>query len=229
MNTLKVKSRGIEFITRIGTSDRQSFDEVVKRQGYERKYFKIETGETWLDLGCNVGAFSCLAASLGAIVKAYEPESNNAKLARHNLKINGFDVIVEEKAIVHNSWQDETTRFYLSNTKHGQWRHSIYKVKNNRYVDIPVVKISDILHGVDAVKMDIEGAEIDILNSDINWQGVNKLCLEWHFDVNNSIPFFLSVMDKLKGRFDNVKHPKMPDALEYSWFPPAVIIFAWNS
>ena len=49
---------------------------------------RIEPGETWADLGANVGAFTCLAASLGAKVYAFEPHPENFQLLEQNVKLN---------------------------------------------------------------------------------------------------------------------------------------------
>lgn len=68
---METKTKTIGDITmhyREGTSDLSAIDEVIGRRSYERKYFQILPGETWVDLGGNIGAFTVLASHIGASV-----------------------------------------------------------------------------------------------------------------------------------------------------------------
>lgn len=224
----QIEVNGLKFDIRPGTSDRKAIQEVVEDKAYQRKYFQIEPGERWLDLGANIGAFSCFAAQKGARVEAYEPEPNNAAQTRLNLRLNGYSVAVHEAAVVADGEMRDHLNLYLSNTPYGLWRHSLYKTKNKHCIPVPVVRISTLLETFDAIKMDIEGAEIDILFSLRDYQNIKKLCFEYHFDVNDSIPMFLEIMGKLKQSFTEVRYPKMPDGVEhYKFFPPARIVYCW--
>lgn len=229
METQQIEVNGLQFAIRPGTSDRKAIHEVVEDKAYQRRYFQIEAGERWLDLGANIGAFSCFAAQKGALVEAYEPEPDNAALTRLNLRLNGYSVAVHESAVVADSETRDQLNFYLSNTPYGLWRHSLYKTKNKRSITVPAVRISPLLETCDALKMDIEGAEIDILFSLRDYRSVRKLCFEYHFDVNDSIPLFLEIVGKLKQSFTEVRYPKMPDGVEhYKFFPPARIVYCWR-
>lgn len=59
---------------------------IVKRVAEENMYRLPEdmTGKFVLDIGAHVGAFSCLAASRGAFVVGFEPESENYALFSDN-------------------------------------------------------------------------------------------------------------------------------------------------
>lgn len=224
-----IESNGLRFQVRPGTSDAQAIKEVVTEKGYQRKYFQIEQGERWLDLGANIGAFSCFAAQKGADVDAYEPEPDNAALTRANLRLNGFPDRVHEAAVVADTETRDHLNFYLSNTTYGNWRHSLYKTKNKRAIQVPVQHISTALANCDAVKMDIEGAEIDILSSLGDWQNVRKLCFEYHFDVNSEIALFESIITRLRKTFTEVRSPRMPEGVaHYTFYPPARIVFCWR-
>jgi FkbM family methyltransferase len=224
-----VEVKGLKFEVRPGTSDEKAVTEVVQDGCYKRRYFQVEAGERWLDLGANIGAFACLAAQQDAQVEAYEPEPENAALARSNLMLNGYVATVHEAAVVADTETRDHLNFYLSNTSYGNWRHSLYKTKNKRCIQVPVLRISPLLEKADAVKMDIEGAEIDILLSLRDYGNVKKLCFEYHFDVNNSIPIFMEVINRLKHTFTEVRYNKMPEGVErYTFYPPARIVFCWR-
>jgi len=229
MKYQRTECNGLQFDLRPLTSDAKAVEEVVEKHGYVRKYFQIEHGERWLDLGANIGAFSCFAAQKGALVTAYEAEPQNADLARHNIELNGYTVDLHQQAIVADGVTQPTVNLYLSNTDYGQWRNSLYKSKNRRAVPVEAVRISETLTGIDAIKMDIEGAEIDILFTIADFKNVQKLVFEYHFDVNKSIPLFMQIIARLKKMFKNVIHPTYQAGVEvHNFFPPAAVVFCWN-
>ena len=86
MKLSKSEIEGIFFHYREGFSDLKTFEEVIGRNVYEKKHFKINKGEKWMDCGGNVGAFALLALSKGATVDVYEPDPFNCKLIEKNLK-----------------------------------------------------------------------------------------------------------------------------------------------
>jgi len=103
--------------------------------------FSSAGGSSFLDVGANLGYFSCLLGKLagprGKVV-AIEPEPNNFKLLQRNLRNNGLkNVTVHECAV-------------------GGWRR--------KDGDLPVRRLDDLVKdaGVeswDLVKMDVEGYE----------------------------------------------------------------------
>jgi FkbM family methyltransferase len=221
----RITARGLLFDVRPGTSDAQAIKEVVEQHGYTRRWFQIEPGERWLDLGANIGAFSVLAASCGASVDAYEAEPANAALAVHNVALNHADATVHHAAVVADAYPGDTMPLYLSNTAYGLWRHSLYKTKNRRAIQVPVKRIGEILSGVDGVKMDIEGAEIDILYALDDFRSVKKFCFEYHFDVNSSVALFRHIIGRLSQHFSRVQAGKIPEGVEeYTFYPPARVV-----
>jgi hypothetical protein len=82
----------------------------------------------------------------------------------------------------------------------------------------------------DGVKIDIEGAEIDILESVTykDWASwsTKKLVFEYSFDIDNSIPRFLNIIDNLRKYFTTVYYTKVKeDELVYNHFPAATIVY----
>lgn len=102
MKIKKLEHKGLILNARVGTSDEKTFDEVIVRNVYEKRYFKIKPGEHWIDLGGNVGAFALNAISKGAVVDIYEPDPFNCKMIEKNLKANNFDANIFQKAVVAN-------------------------------------------------------------------------------------------------------------------------------
>ena len=55
---------------------------------------ELENAEIFIDVGANQGIYSCLAASLGKIVVAVEPEPGNLEFLLANVATNEFDIEV---------------------------------------------------------------------------------------------------------------------------------------
>jgi len=220
--------KGLQFHLRPDTSDRQVIKEVIQQNAYQKPYFKIEPGERWLDLGANIGAFTCMAAKMGAIVDSYEPEPDNCRLLAENIALNGSNAQIHQKAVVADKEQATHLKLFIS-TEYGKWGHSLYKPKRKQSILVETVKMNTILDGIDGIKMDIEGAEIPILSTIETFQQVKKLVFEWHFDMMDSIPFFLETIDHLRTFFPNIKHrPFKKGDVVFHYFPTGAIVFCWK-
>lgn len=58
MKLSKGEIKGIKFYYRDGMSDLKTFEEVLNNEVYLKKSMTIQSGETWMDCGGNVGAFN---------------------------------------------------------------------------------------------------------------------------------------------------------------------------
>ena len=132
MKIKKLEHKGLILNARVGTSDEKTFDEVIVRNVYEKRYFKIQHGEHWIDLGGNVGAFALNAISKGATVDIYEPDPFNCKMIEKNLRANNFDANIFQKAVVGNDLKKMT--MYVGNNMQ-VWRNSLYKNWGNQKLD----------------------------------------------------------------------------------------------
>lgn len=219
----KIEARGLFFYARPGSSDEKTIREVVGKNVYEKRGFKIEPGERWLDLGGNIGAFSVLAASRGADVRTWEPDPSNVAQIRANLALNGLTANVRERCIV----GDERKMATLNLWPDGQsWRNSI--VRNKRKT-IPMEVFCDNFFSFaqpdDCVKMDIEGSEIGILEAWPQGFRVRKLVFEYSFDVDPSCARLRGILERLKAIFPNVKYSSQVDRIEeWKFFPPATMV-----
>lgn len=191
---------GINFQAREGTSDEKTFKEVIERNVYEKKYFKINKGEHWIDLGGNVGAFSLNALSKGATVDIYEPDPFNCKQIEKNLKLNGFNANINNFAVVANDLKKMT--MYVGNNMQ-VWRNSLYKNWGNQKFTVNCVNFNEIIKENHCVKMDIEGAEMEILESMFKFP--KKMVFEWSFDIDGRINRYKKVIDNLKEQYKQVK------------------------
>ena len=218
------------FLARPGTSDYKTFEEVIVRNTYERKYFKIQPGEKWIDLGGNVGAFTIQAISKGAQVDVYEPDPFNCKMIEMNLKANNMNANIKQRAVVNTDKQRMTMYVGANNNV---WRNSLYKNWGAQKFSVDCVHYNEVLNDSDlCCKMDIEGAEMAILE-EMEEAFPQKLVAEWSFDIDPSLTRYRKVVDKLKGRYLNVKNSNsfyhLPDqSLPKNIFPACDNLYCYQ-
>ena len=197
MRKIKLSHNNIQFISRVGTSDEKTFKEVVVNNTYEKADFKILKGEKWIDLGGNVGAFALVALSKGAEVDIYEPDPFNCKMIEENLKLNNYDANIFNKAVVAND--EKKMKMYVANNMQ-VWRNSLYKNWGNQSFNVDCVHFSDVLNDTDlCCKMDIEGAEMPILESMNIFP--KKMVVDWSLDIDRRLSRYRNAVDKLKNNY----------------------------
>lgn len=230
MKVLKGEIKGIKFFHREGMSDLKTFEEVLGRDVYQKRGMKILSGENWVDLGGNVGAFTLLACSLGANVEVFEPDPNNCRMIEKNLKLNGFKANVHCVALVHN--QIKKANLYIGNNGN-VWRNSLYKNWNGKGVKVICQNFDDSVRDGVCLKMDIEGAEMEILET--TKRKFKKMAFEWSFDIDTSLPRFWNIIEKLQ---EDYLIPKIGNTAKFqsrdydtwqsSWFPACTNVFAFK-
>lgn len=221
---------GIKFYHRENTSDLKTFKEVIGRDVYRKKGMTIEKGETWIDCGGNVGAFTLLACSLGANVIVYEPDPNNCKMIERNLKLNQFEAEIVCAGLVHN--ETKKANLYVGNNGN-VWRNSMYKNWNGKGLKVDCVNFDEVIENGVCVKMDIEGAEMLILEN--TNRKFKKLVFEWSFDIDPSLPRFWNIIDKLNKDYkiasigNTAKYESRDyDVWQKSWFPACTNVFCYE-
>jgi FkbM family methyltransferase len=223
--------KGIKFYYRDGMSDKKTFDEVLGNEVYLKKNMTIQAGETWMDCGGNVGAFTLLACAKGAKVTVYEPDPFNCEMIRKNLDLNGFQATIKQAALVHNDTKD--IMLFIGNNGN-VWRNSIVKKWNNKGIKVPCLNFDSEAENFDCCKMDIEGAEMLILEN--TTKVFKKLVYEWSFDIDGSLIRFWNIIEKQKKQYSDLKDigntgkfkTRDYDTWQKSWFPACTNVFAYN-
>ncbi len=97
------------------------FEEVFLQSSYDLDKLSF-TPELILDCGAHIGTFSLLAKSRfpGSMLKAYEPNPQNAEFVRKQIAKNGLDIQFFECAI---SIETKELHFAISNSHHGTLQH----------------------------------------------------------------------------------------------------------
>lgn len=213
----ELNGRCAKVVYREYTSDEACLTEVIDQGCYARcdVDFLPKEGETWLDLGANIGAFAVWAKLHGAVCHCYEPVPHNFQLLRANVgTYRGFRLI--NSAVTAS--RRATLPFFLGSNPGDHYRASIIVPATQRKVlQLPNLHVSEVdvpeyhlyggiahpLKGFDGVKMDIEGAEFGIID-----QGLippcNKLVMEYHLSKDPDMAHFRKRIRLLKKRFRNV-------------------------
>lgn len=220
----EVVCNGLRFNVRAGSTDEKVIPEVVKQSCYtKRGFLSIETGERWLDLGGNIGTFSVLAASKGALVTTYEPETSNFDALQSNLALNGLVAKLHKLAVVQS--EPLLREFYLA-AGSNHYRHTLKQTRGRKSTIVRCAKFADVLKdGYDAIKMDIEGAELEILSAVQDWKSVKKIAMEYHFDHDRSVANFIQRMRNLEDAGFTVQFsPILEHVKSYDFYPAAKIV-----
>lgn len=169
---------GTELTYRLNRGDIQGVREVWLDQAYRLPFDLPPT--VVIDLGANIGLTSLFfAQNYGSdAVVAVEPDSSNARLARANLSRNGVSGEVVEAAV---GARDGSARFQVA-------RESNLGRLSGIGPEVPVVSMPSLLARTpdgfaDLVKVDIEGAEEQVLSGDLGWlDRIGSMIVEFHPD-----------------------------------------------
>lgn len=222
-------------------------------------------GHSVLDIGAHIGVFARYALAQGSSVIAYEPEPDNFELLSQNLEIiqqsetlKQSNPVVElhSAAVAHESSETRTLiqARHENDGKQNTWRHSLEEY--SQYVDretklsstkqmnnlqrfnVACISFFDgaLVPGVTFVKIDCEGAEIDILLSSeaskqSSWLDVTHLVLEWSFTKERRVSLFHKAMSNLRTAGFEVYYDGMGSWWDTDegvlWpFPNDLIVFA---
>ena len=98
------------------------------------------------------------------------------------------------------------------------WRNSLYKDWGNQKFSVDCVHFSEVLNEPkNCVKMDIEGAEMDILENMNVFP--NKMVFEWSLDIDRSLTRYRKMIDKFKPEYKNFIYKEQFYQLPDDFFP----------
>lgn len=126
---------------------------------------KIQEKGVFYDIGANVGLYSCVVANAGCSVYSFEPHPTNADRLRKNLELNKRTLAVFQLAL-----SDKTGTLELASEgeEPGLGEHSLDTGMSGSNFSVTVNRLDDLRESEDipppnAVKIDVEGAELDVI------------------------------------------------------------------
>jgi FkbM family methyltransferase len=166
--------------------------------------FRILQGYDVIDVGSNIGLFSVKAAREvgpeGKVI-SIEPHPVAFELLRHNIQVNGLKNVTPIPVAL-GSRQDEAPLLFSRGSTVGTFYDSILHSQDNARTVVRIVTLDSLvaelkLERVDFLKIDVEGAEMDVLEgaAGLLERGmVQRVVVETHGDelVSRSIDFLTS-------------------------------------
>ncbi len=146
--------------------DRSVSDPAYEKEEIEVFIQNLKHAAICVDIGANIGLYTCLAASLGTPVIAIEPLPRNLEMLHKNLAANGFGSV--EVLPLGLSNEIGTGRLFgtggCASFAPG-WAGSSEK----RFHSVPVSTLDSIVTGLPKrgpmlIKMDVEGLELEVLS-----------------------------------------------------------------
>lgn len=152
-------------------------DEIFIRENYK---FHCQTeSPTIIDCGANIGlsVFYFKFQYPGAVIHAFEPDPVAYEKLVENIEASGFKDVYTYNAAV---WTEDGEIVFEPD---GSWGGHIAENDSEHCVKVTTRKLDSLLSaGVDFLKMDMEGAETDVIlhSKELIAENVEKLFFEWH-------------------------------------------------
>ncbi|HLZ69496.1 MAG TPA: FkbM family methyltransferase [Dehalococcoidia bacterium] len=158
-------ARGGEFHMALGTYECREID-------YIRSV--LRPGDGFLDIGAHIGYYSLVAASVvgatGTVV-AFEPTRRSAELLRYNADLNGYPWMkVVDAAAARSDGEialniNDVTPMWNSIADTNAGSSGQYEIVSARSVDSVMAELN--WPAISGIKLDVEGFELDVLESSI--------------------------------------------------------------
>lgn len=168
-------------------------EEIFIEKVYQQK---LPSNAYVIDCGSNIGLSIIYIKQLcpDATVVGFEPDAKNYDLLQKNLQSFGLTDIIIHKAAV---WtENKLLQFSVT----GTMGSSISSPTNAESITVEGIRLKDLLiKKVDFLKIDIEGAEYDVLKDiEPELKFVQNLFIEYHgsFGQNNELTDMLSILVK---------------------------------
>lgn len=174
--------------------DLMCLDDIWKRKVYALS--KIDNDSVVIDLGANIGAFTCYVASDAKKVYCYEPDPRNFKLIKRNISLNGFKNVSAHCLAV---WSKSCKQTLFVNSSATSSNSMIQKDNKDSSVEIDCITLKQIFDknnilNCNLIKIDTEGAEYEILENFPYFDKIETMFIEFH----NGIQFLDELLIKNK-------------------------------
>lgn len=177
-------------LLRPGTSDFFAFREIFLQDCYGLKDLPPRLG-TVVDLGANVGLFTCAIGARAKKVIAVEAVESHFQQARANILLNGGDpACLVRRAVTAESGQQAVIHV----DHHNAGSSSLFQKFSHEtqvHESVSTISLEDLLAGCDAIdflKCDVEGAEFEIfLNAPMQLLArIRRLVMEVHLTIDDA-------------------------------------------
>ncbi|GAB2496997.1 FkbM family methyltransferase [Algoriphagus taiwanensis] len=204
LKSFEIKKEFGKITIRLQKTDLRVFDQIFLEENYQ--FFLHEFNpKVIIDVGANVG-YSAIWFShkfKDAKVIALEPEEENFKVLKENCQIYP-NIFTLKKAL----WS-ESGRIWIKNSKSKSWSFETVKNKEKNSISIEAIDMRTLvqvyeINRIDLLKIDIEGAEKEIFEGEIDdWIKLVKcIMIETH---DRKVPGVSSLVDTKLMQYDFIK------------------------
>lgn len=191
----------IDFTLREGSSDFSTWDEIFLEQVYRCVLQHVPACKTIVDLGANIGLATLYFAKAypDARIVSVEADAANFALLRRNVR-----KLIRRRRCqpIHAAAWNQDGSASLGNVRPGGY--DLYQVAEDRGggQKVEALSMQTILQRsgfaeVDLLKVDIEGAEVQLFQGDLSWlERVNAIAIEFHGNSRAELRF----EEMMKGR-----------------------------
>ena len=169
------------FYVRPRSSDMNIIDEVITGNCY-LKHYDIKGHDVVVDIGAHIGSFSILAASKGVAVHSFEPVQRTYDLLVKNIELNGLPVKAQRMGVMAQEGEREV---YIRKFNYGGSNFYVPHQDPDWKEMVKVTTLDNIcrtegIDEIDFLKLDCEGAELEILESFSDLRRIKNMALEYH-------------------------------------------------
>lgn len=174
------------------STDQKAIEEVHRKGAYRSvtRNFDVRAGEVWLDVGAHIGAFAFYAVLRGAAkVVCVEAEAANYALLCRNVRDNGLEGVVvpiHAAVVPPRMARRRAIDLHLPPDRRNTYRASVMDRPQARRMGrvarvapVTLARLSRDYPGIDAMKVDIEGAEVPLLLESAIPRGIDKIVFEY--------------------------------------------------
>lgn len=173
--------------------------------------FGIEAGDHWIDIGAHIGCWSRKVIENGGTVDAFEPDPDSYRLLCENIDISSATPCAVGASCGQVDLVPGSSPYFNKVCPGGS---------------IPRLAFGDIVSPDCCVKMDIEGSELEILDS-CDFTGIRKMVVAYHITADRSRTNLLRRVSRLRQYFSEVHHQAIPNET-MNFFPNEIMIYCKN-
>lgn len=138
----------------------------------------VDENDVLLDIGANIGFFVMLGSRAKKIV-CVEPLTNVIELLQSNIRLNELP----DKCTIVNAAVGPKGKLLLEINAHLNLS-KIVQARNENTIEVDSIPLRDLVkeHSANAIRLDVEGFEYDLLHNQIP-DSVNKISMEFHTEL----------------------------------------------
>ena len=176
---------------------------------YEKENCRLKEGDVVFDVGANLGIFSYYSLCKGASkVYSFEPGRDQSNSIRENFG-EMASIKLEESAVSSVDgdifFYEHPTKSILSTASLGDIENtpdlSIYTKHSCKSINLYSYCMENKIEKIDYLKIDCEGMEYEIIKdlpAEFLKNSVDRICMEYHNNIDGKTPEFHSMIEKIR-------------------------------